>query len=112
MSDHTATLNSAVWNRKNEEYADAVATTAWSETEITWGLFAKAERELNILGAVAGLDVIELGCGTAYFSSWLARRGARPVGRRREFCAAGHRRPLSACERRRLGNTPRVCSRQ
>jgi SAM-dependent methyltransferase len=24
--------------------------------------------------------VIELGCGTAYFSAWLARRGARPVG--------------------------------
>ena len=27
-----------------------------------------------------GLDVVELGCGTAYFSAWLARRGARPVG--------------------------------
>jgi SAM-dependent methyltransferase len=29
---------------------------------------------------VAGLDAIELGCGTAYVSAWLARRGARPVG--------------------------------
>jgi ubiquinone/menaquinone biosynthesis C-methylase UbiE len=29
---------------------------------------------------VAGLDVVELGCGTAYFSAWLARRGARAVG--------------------------------
>jgi SAM-dependent methyltransferase len=29
---------------------------------------------------VGGLDVIELGCGTAYVSAWLARRGARPVG--------------------------------
>ena len=27
-----------------------------------------------------GLDVVELGCGTAYFSAWLAKRGARPVG--------------------------------
>jgi SAM-dependent methyltransferase len=26
------------------------------------------------------LDVVELGCGTAYFGSWLARRGARVVG--------------------------------
>ena len=33
-----------------------------------------------MLGDVAGLDVVELGCGTAYFSAWLARRGARPVG--------------------------------
>jgi SAM-dependent methyltransferase len=29
---------------------------------------------------VAGLDAIELGCGTGYVSAWLARRGARPVG--------------------------------
>ena len=33
-----------------------------------------------MLGDVAGLDVVELGCGTAYFSAWLAKRGARPVG--------------------------------
>ena len=26
------------------------------------------------------MDTIELGCGTAYISAWLARRGARPVG--------------------------------
>ena len=31
-------------------------------------------------GRLRGLDVVELGCGTAYFSAWLARRGARPVG--------------------------------
>ena len=29
---------------------------------------------------LAGADAVELGCGTAYVSSWLARRGARPVG--------------------------------
>ena len=33
-----------------------------------------------MLPDVDGLDVIELGCGTAYWSAWLARRGARPVG--------------------------------
>ena len=33
-----------------------------------------------MLPDVAGMDVIELGCGTAYWSAWLARRGARPVG--------------------------------
>ena len=33
-----------------------------------------------MLEDVAGLDAIELGCGTAYVSAWLARRGARPVG--------------------------------
>ena len=29
---------------------------------------------------LSGKDAIELGCGTAYVSSWLARRGARVVG--------------------------------
>ena len=39
-------------------------------------------RGLDRLAArrLAGLDVVELGCGTAYFSAQLARRGARPVG--------------------------------
>jgi len=30
--------------------------------------------------SVAGLDTVELGCGTGYVSAWLAQRGARPVG--------------------------------
>ena len=29
---------------------------------------------------VAGKDVVELGCGTAYLSAWLARKGARVTG--------------------------------
>ncbi len=33
-----------------------------------------------MLGDVDGRDVVELGCGTAYLSARLARRGARPVG--------------------------------
>ena len=33
-----------------------------------------------MLGDVADKDVVELGCGTAYFSAWLAKLGARPVG--------------------------------
>jgi len=48
-------------------------------SEITFGLFDVDERELNVLGDVADLDVVELRCGTAYFSAWLARRGARPI---------------------------------
>ena len=37
-------------------------------------------RASRSLPEVDGRDVIELGCGTAYVSAWLARRGARPVG--------------------------------
>ena len=55
-------------------------STPGREDEITWGVFGVPEASLGTLGEVDGLDVVELGCGTAYVSAWLARRGARPVG--------------------------------
>ena len=49
--------------------------------EPTWGIWRVPESELHVLPEdLAGKDVIELGCGTAYISAWLARRGARVVG--------------------------------
>ena len=78
--DDDAARNREVWTRSNAEYTDAQAFRAWAGDEITWGLFNVPESRLGVLGDVAGLDVVELGCGTAYFSAWLARGGARPVG--------------------------------
>jgi SAM-dependent methyltransferase len=73
--------NIRAWTRTNAEYADERAESEWREEEITWGVFSVSEASLNSpLGIVDGLDVIELGCGTAYISAWLAKRGARPVG--------------------------------
>jgi len=43
-------------------------------------VFHVPESAIGCIGDVAGLDVVELGCGTAYISAWLAKRGARPVG--------------------------------
>jgi SAM-dependent methyltransferase len=48
--------------------------------EPNWGDWSIPESELRLLPDVAGMDTVELGCGTAYFSGWLARAGARPVG--------------------------------
>jgi SAM-dependent methyltransferase len=46
-----------------------------------WGIWDIPESEVRLLpDNLAGLDTIELGCGTGYVSAWLARRGARPVG--------------------------------
>ena len=67
------------WTRANSEF-DAEAAKRWAETEVSWGLWRTPEAETGVLGDVSGLDVVELGCGTAYFSAWLARRGARVVG--------------------------------
>jgi SAM-dependent methyltransferase len=72
--------NIANWTRANAEYTDASAERAWAQEEIRWGVWETPESELNILGDVSGLDIVELGCGTAYFAAWLARRGARVVG--------------------------------
>jgi SAM-dependent methyltransferase len=72
-------LNRTVWTSVNAQFTDADAERAWQAEEIVWGLFAVPEAELAALGDVADADVVELGCGTAYFSAWLARRGARPV---------------------------------
>src|SRR5918995_6159508 len=71
--------NRALWTQVNSEFTDADAWRAWTAESITWGLFDSPEDDLSALGNVADLDVVELGCGTAYFAAWLARRGARPV---------------------------------
>ena len=75
-----AAANAAQWTEANSEYTDRNAEDNWALDGITWGVWAVDESELNVLGDVAGLDIVELGCGTAYFSAWLAKRGARPVG--------------------------------
>lgn len=72
-------LNRALWTEVNEQFTDEQAARAWQAEQITWGLFSTPEADLGALGDVTGLDVVELGCGTAYFSAWLAQRGARPV---------------------------------
>ena len=75
-----ARRNRDVWTVTNKEYTDSSARETWSREEIAWGAFDVPETEVAVLGDVSGLDVVELGCGTAYWSAWLARRGARPVG--------------------------------
>src|SRR5688572_10178703 len=73
--------NVASWTKSNEQFTDGQAERAWAPQDLTWGVFGVREDAIGSpLGDVSGLDVIELGCGTAYFSAQLALRGARPVG--------------------------------
>ena len=74
-----AERNRDVWTKSNAEYTDRNALASWAR-EAAWGMWKAPESELRIFGDVSGLDVVELGCGTAYVSAWLARAGARPVG--------------------------------
>jgi ubiquinone/menaquinone biosynthesis C-methylase UbiE len=74
-----AEINRDAWTQANATYTGAQARRSWAREEITWGVWGARESELHMLPDVRGLDVIELGCGTAYFGSWLKRRGARRV---------------------------------
>jgi len=78
MTDHVA-KNRAYWNRISAEYQKTHGAQLAKEN-ISWGVWAIPERELCILGDVAGKDVLEFGCGGAQWSIDLARRGARVVG--------------------------------
>ncbi len=80
LSEH-AQRNKAEWERAAVEYEEN-GRRAWAgERPPNWGIWSIPESEVRALPAdVAGKDVVELGCGTAYWSAWLARMGARPVG--------------------------------
>jgi SAM-dependent methyltransferase len=78
LPDHVQ-KNRTVWDKLSAGYAGP-GERAWASTEPTWGIWQLLEREVRALPDVDGKDVIELGCGTAYWSAWLTRRGARVVG--------------------------------
>ncbi len=79
LPEHVA-KNRAAWDEWAPEF-EPRGRIAWTSTEPRWGIWHVPEAEIHLLpDDVAGRDVIELGCGTAYVSAWLARRGARPVG--------------------------------
>lgn len=82
IEDHAA-VNRAHWDRAASEMV-ASAERLWASDDIVCGIWEIPESELGLLGPapldLTGHDVVELGCGTAYVSGWLARRGARVTG--------------------------------
>jgi len=74
-----AARNRSYWDAYAPEWVSA-GERNWASETADWGIWGIPESELRMLDDVAGLDAIELGCGTGYVSAWLARLGARPVG--------------------------------
>jgi SAM-dependent methyltransferase len=79
MSSNSIERNRAEWTNWAAEFVDS-AERNWATDRIAWGMWDVPETELRLLPELDGKDVVELGCGTAYVSAWLARHGARPVG--------------------------------
>jgi SAM-dependent methyltransferase len=72
--------NRTYWDETNAAQYEEPGRAAWARKDPWWGVWRVPESSLKVLPDVSGLDAVELGCGTAYVSAWLARRGARPVG--------------------------------
>ncbi len=72
-------VNRDSWTQANAEYTHRQAQGAWAQEEITYGKWSVPESKLRVLPDVSGREVIELGCGTAYFGAWLKRAGAKRV---------------------------------
>jgi len=80
LPEHVA-KNRVYWDEINAPLYAPHGRESWATDEIRWGIFGVLETELHVLpDELRGKDVIELGCGTAYLSAWLARRGANVTG--------------------------------
>jgi SAM-dependent methyltransferase len=72
--------NRSAWETDAEPYERRNVRALRREGGRAWGLWRIPERTLRLLDAVEGQDVLELGCGAAWWSIALARDGARVVG--------------------------------
>ena len=71
--------NVEAWEARRDRQRK-LARRQWGEEQPNWGIFGVPESVAGLLPSnLDGAWALELGCGTAYVSSWLARRGARPV---------------------------------
>jgi SAM-dependent methyltransferase len=88
MSDARAEAPPPAHVQENRRYWDEMAPAwvasgerNWSAAEPDWGIWGVPERELAMLPKdMQDMRAVELGCGTAYVSAWMARRGATVVG--------------------------------
>ena len=72
--------NRRYWETLAGDYQREHREELAEENAEAWGVWRIPERELQVLGDVAGLDVLELGCGAAQWAIALASRGARVTG--------------------------------
>ena len=76
--DHVQS-NRTWWDGEASNWVES-GRRSWADERPSWGVYGVPESEVGLLSAFGGGDAVELGCGTAYVSAWLARRDGRPVG--------------------------------
>lgn len=74
--DHLST-NRDIWNADAANWVE-LGERLWRLETPEWGSWGNSDEGLNLLPHdMTGMEAIELGCGTAYVSGWMTRRGAR-----------------------------------
>ena len=79
LREHEA-ANRSAWNADADDYQARHGDQLRDSGGMAWGVTQIPESELQVLGEVAGKDILEFGCGAAQWSIALAQAGARPVG--------------------------------
>lgn len=75
LPEHVA-VNREYWDGMADDWV-AAGERLWARAEPSWGIWQLPESDLHMLPEdMTGLHAVELGCGTAYVSGWMARRGA------------------------------------
>jgi|SRR3954469_5262999 len=77
--DESARGNRGWWDREAPDYL-AEHGTFLGDDDFVWGPEGLREDDAGLLGDVRDRDVLEVGCGAAQCSRWLADHGARVVG--------------------------------
>lgn len=74
----TVRANRQWWDRDADAY-QAAHGDFLGDADFVWCPENLREEDVHLLGDVVGRDVLEVGCGAAMCSRWLAAHGARPV---------------------------------
>ena len=72
--------NRRLWDSQSDEYQTKHGPQLAASGGLAWGVWQLPESELQILGDVAGREILELGCGAAQWSIALHRLGADVTG--------------------------------
>lgn len=95
LSSHAAT-NRARWDELSDEYQARHGGQLAASGGLAWGVWQLPESELQVLGEVAGRDVLEFGCGAGQWSIALHKLGARVTGLDNSARQLEHARRLMA----------------
>ena len=99
MSDHVES-NRRYWGAQAADYVEAARRNWADRRDVLGHLGRPGGRRRRACGDVDGLDVIELGCGTAYWSR-VAGAPRRAAGRDRHHAGAAGDRAGAAGRARR-----------